>query len=149
MSGVAGMTKSPGGRITVDEVVDAQQALESLRNGYLTINSATGVALTAAQILQNKFLRRTGAAGGGIADTLPLAADLIAAAEAFGPFPVGSSFRFGIQDSVGQVITVTTNTGWTLTGTMTLASATFKEFIAIRTGAATMELLGIGAGGAI
>jgi hypothetical protein len=148
MSGVAGMTKSPGGKIVSDEVIEALQIFESTRNGHVTRSSATGIAITAAELL-SKVFRHT-SIGSAQNDTLPTVASVIAALEAYGPFPVGSSIRTQIQNSGGAFVITITNGGdanWTLTGTMTLAATTGKEFIITRTGAGTAELLSMGAGG--
>lgn len=99
------------------------------------IDSAVGVTLTAEQVASGDY-ERTGAAGGGIADTLPTAAQLVATLagnknlvtppgnELWGlqpfknvplewpgaPFSVigpGSTFRRIVRNNTGQVITMT------------------------------------------
>lgn len=99
------------------------------------IDSATGITLTGVQVAAGDY-ERTGAAGGGIADTLPSAQQLISALagnknivtppfnELYGlqpnrsvplqwpggPFAVlarGSTFRRIVRNNVGQVITMT------------------------------------------
>jgi hypothetical protein len=113
--------------------------------------TAVGTAtLTTAQIL-NGFLIGTPVAAA--AYTLPLAADLDAAVK----MDIGEAFEFHIRNDgvTGTVdhITVTTNTGWTLSGPMVIHQAnspaagesTFGHFIARKTAAAAFTLYRVGA----
>lgn len=92
--------------------------------------TAAAVTFTAAQVLGGLILRDP--AGAGRADLLPTAASLLAAIN--GPF-VGLSFEFTIRNTAdaAETITVTTNTGLTLSGTMTIAQNNSKRFLAVVT----------------
>src|SRR5688572_12643896 len=83
-----------------------------------TVTTAAAVTFTAAQVLGGLILRDPN--GGARADLLPTAASILAAIN--GPF-VGMAFEFTIRNTAdaAEAITVTTNTGLTLSGTMTIA----------------------------
>lgn len=89
----------------------AFQPGDNLANGTLPVtrNSNTGVTLTAAELLSG-YIKRTGAAGGGISDTLPTADALVAAMANLngGSFDslAGLGFEFLFNNTVGQTITL-------------------------------------------
>lgn len=91
-----------------------------------TISTAGVVAYTAAQVRGGLILRDPN--GAGRADTLPTAADLYVG---FGSPEAGQSFRFTIRNTAdaAETITVSTATGLTLSGTMTIAQNNSKDFI--------------------
>lgn len=117
-------------------------------NAAFNTNSGTGaLTLTAANITGGAAsvdLALTGAQSGGVNAQLPLVADMVAAMSVA---KIGGSFRLRvINEGSGQIITVTTNTGWTLTGTMTIANNTWREFIVTLTSltAATLQNVAVG-----
>lgn len=76
--------------------------------------------------------------------TLPTAAAIIA------NIPnaiIGSSYILRIINNNSGTATIVTNTGITLTGTATLLTVTSREFSVTMTGAATLTIVNIGAGG--
>ena len=91
-----------------------------------TLSTAGVVAYTAAQVRGGLILRDPN--GAGRADTLPTAATLYTE---FGYPEVGQSFKFVIRNTAdaAETITVSTATGLTLSGTMTIAQDNSKEFI--------------------
>ena len=95
-----------------------------------SINTAGVVAYTGAQIAGGLILRDCN--GAGRADTVPTAADLLAAIPSA---QVGQSIRFTIRNTSGGAtsITVSTATGVTLSGTMTIAQNNSKDFLAVFT----------------
>jgi hypothetical protein len=103
--------------------------------------TATATAtLSAAQITNGILLGSPGSSAA--AYTLPTAAVLDAA---LGNAKVGSAFDFAVINVDGSgsgVITVTTNTGWTLVGLMTVVATagTAQAFRARKTGAAAWSL---------
>ena len=114
--------------------------------GLIGFSSATteatagAVTFTAAQILGGIILRDP--AGAGRADLLPTATAILAALnDQFGQTKavVGTSFEFTIRNTAdaAETITVTTNTGLTLSGTMTIAQDNSKRFLAVVTGLST------------
>lgn len=107
-----------------------------------TLATAGAVTFTAAQILGGLILRDP--AGSGRADLLPTATDIIAA---LGPDPqTGESFEFTIRNTAdaAETITVTTNTGLTLSGTMTIAQNNSKRFLAVVTSNTTVTVYSLG-----
>jgi hypothetical protein len=98
------------------------------------------VTLTAAQITNGIIL---GSPSTTAAYTLPLASDLDALLT---NSKVGTVFDFRVINVTGSgVITVTTNTGWTLVGLMTITNAagTVRAFRARDTGDGTWTLYAI------
>jgi hypothetical protein len=96
-------------------------------------NAATNTAsftATQQQIMaaETTVLALTGTAGAGVALTLPTVAVLLATLTPQ-QAQVGSTIWLRIQNSTSQTVTVTTATGWTLNGTMTLSTATFRDFL--------------------
>ena len=100
------------------------------------VDSAT---LTAAQLVNGIIL---GSPSTTAAYTLPLVSDLDALMT---NAKVGTTFDFRIINVTGSgVITVTTNTGWTLVGLMTIiAAGAVRAFRARKTGDGTWALYAI------
>lgn len=115
---------------------------------YTTNSATTDVTLDAANISGGRAsvdLALTGALAAGSAVTLPTVANMLATMD--GP-TVGSSFRLRItnRSSANFAWTVTTNTGWTLAGTLTIAQNTWREFVVTitSTSAATAQSVAVG-----
>lgn len=102
------------------------------KNSAFNTNTATaGATLTAANVTGGSAtvdLAMTGTLGAGANAQMPTVAAMTLAMHA--P-TIGSSFRLRIcnQSSANFAWTVTTNTGWTLTGTMSIAQNTWREFV--------------------
>jgi hypothetical protein len=95
-----------------------------------TITTAAAVSYTAAQFIGGLILRDPN--GGARADLVPTAALMVAALP--GAF-VGQSVEFVIRNTAdaAETITVTTATGATLSGTMTVAQNASRRFLAVLT----------------
>jgi len=106
-----------------------------------TIATAAEVTYTPDQILQRFILRDT--AGAARADLLPTAAAMILA---MNKPAIGASFEFVIRNtaSAANSITVTTNTGLTLSGTMTIAQNNSRRFKLVVTGSAAVTIYSLG-----
>ena len=89
--------------------------------------TAAAVTYSVTQVLGGLILRDP--AGAARADLLPTAAALL---DAIPDAEVGTSFEFTIRNTAdaAETITVTTNTGLTLSGTMTIAQNNSKRFLA-------------------
>jgi hypothetical protein len=104
------------------------------QNTYSTATNTTSFTATAAQIcggVSTTLLNLTGTLASGQNITLPTAASLIPQLLSVGLVPqVGDSFELNILNSSSAAFswTVLTNTGWTLTGTMTIAQNTMRRF---------------------
>lgn len=105
------------------------------------VATAADVTYTAAQILSNIVLRDP--AGGARADLFPTAAAIIAALK--NP-QRGSNFRVIVRNTAdaNETITMTTNTGLTLSGTMTIAQNAQKEFLVVVTSSTTCSIYSMG-----
>lgn len=122
---------------------------DSSKMAAFNTNTATSAAtLTAANISGGAAtvdLAMTGTLAGAAVLTLPTVASLVAAIQS--P-TVGTSYRLRIiNESSGNFAwTVTTNTGWTVTGTMSIAQNTWRDFVVTLTSlaAATIQNVGVG-----
>jgi hypothetical protein len=113
-------------------------------------NAATAAAtLTGANIVgasTEVVLGMTGTFSGAAAITLPTVAALLVAQP---NFQTGASYILRIINiAAGFTLTVTTNTGWTVNGTATIASQSFRDFIVTVTSVAnaTATIQNIGSG---
>ena len=99
---------------------------------YNAAANTTGFTATQSQIMgaETTVLELTGTIGAGQALTLPTVATLLATLTPQQAV-VGSTIilRIGRGATGAFNWTVTTNTGWTLNGTQTIAQSTFRDFI--------------------
>jgi len=95
-----------------------------------TISAASDQTYTAAQLLGGLILRNC--SGGARADLLPAAADLVAAIPGCA---VGTAFEFTLRNTstAAETITVTVNTGVTISGTATVAQNNSKRWLIVVT----------------
>ena len=109
-----------------------------------TTLSAISVAGTADQNTTIAIINMTGTLGAGAAVTLPTVVDLDAIQNA----QVGDAYILRVINSSSGAFawTVTTNTGWTLNGTMTVAQNTWRDFIVQFNSTTTATLTTIGVG---
>jgi hypothetical protein len=157
--GIAGATPviadngSMPDQISLINAINAQNPWPA--TAYSIATNTTAFTASGAQIAegQETVLDLTGTLGAGAALTLPTVANLLAS---FTPNQqaVGSSIVLRVinHSSVAFTWTVTTNTGWTLNGAMTVAQSTFRDFIlnitAIgATPTATLTQIGTGTAG--
>jgi hypothetical protein len=99
-----------------------------------TITTASAVTFTAAQILGGLILRDPN--GAARADLMPTAADLVAILGGVDD-TLGIEFTIRNTADAAETITLTTNTGLTLSGTMTIAQNNSKRFLAVVTAIGT------------
>jgi hypothetical protein len=115
---------------------------------YNTNTATSGTTLTGANVTGGQLevvLNLTGTLGGGANAQMPTVANLVSAI----PNAVaGQEYKLRIinSSSASDTWTVTTNTGWTLTGTMTIAQNTWREFFVSLTtlSAAVLQQIGTG-----
>lgn len=123
---------------------------QQVYHAVATAPTANALALTGANIAGGSVktvLNLTAVLGAGAAADLPTVADLVAAMQAAGLNPVaGGSYELDIMNtSSGDFAwTITTATGWTLNGTMTVAQNTARKCIVTFASltAATLQSLG-------
>jgi len=106
-----------------------------------TVSTASAVTYTGTQIAGGLILRNTN--GAGRADLFPTASQLYSA---FGNPEVGQTFNVIIRNTAGaaETITMTTNTGLTLSGTMTIAQNNQKEFLGVFTSPTAVTIYSLG-----
>jgi hypothetical protein len=115
---------------------------------YNTNTATAGTTLTGANVtggIIEVTLNMTGTMGGDSNAQLPTASNLFAAI----PNPiVGVKYRLRVinSSSANHVWTITTNTGWTLNGTMTIAQNTWRDFYLALAASTTATLQNIGTG---
>jgi hypothetical protein len=116
---------------------------------YNTDTATDNVALAAAKVTGAEdlvVLGMTGVLGAGKNAQLPTVAAVVAA---MGRTPAaGSSYRLRVLNKSSGAFewTMTTNTGWTLAGTMTIAQNTWREFIVTFASATAATLQSVGTG---
>lgn len=150
-AGSVGIAMPPYAAATFIETdVGAWQAiLDGEPGAAFNSNTATASAtLTAANVTGGSAsvdLALTGTLGAAGAATLPLVTDLV---KSMWAAKVGDSFRLRVvnESSANFAWTMTTNTGWTLTGTMSIAQNTWREFVVTLTSltAATLQSVAVG-----
>ncbi len=121
---------------------------QAMGNAFTTVNSgATALTATAAAI-QGGILNRTGAPGGPVAETTPTAAQIIAALPPSIPEDGTYQFRFRyINNALGQTVTWTAGSGVTVTGTATIATSAWRDFlVTVENGGALVTFTNIGGG---
>ena len=133
----------PGLLSNVPQIVDARTyTLPYFGVTVATVTTAAAVTFSATEVLGGLILRDPN--GAARADLLPTASAIIGAIN--GPF-VGLGFEFTIRNTAdaAEAITVTTNSGLTLSGTMTIAQSNTKRFLAVITAVGGTN--GVAAGG--
>lgn len=98
---------------------------------YTAAANTSSFTLTQQQMMaaETTVLALTGTAGAAVALTLPTVATLISTLTP-SQLQVGSTIWLRIINvATTQTATVTTATGWTLSGTMTIATATARDFL--------------------
>lgn len=153
---------SPTGRETVridsGGAVEVQMSIATLAaisrsladNGYQTNALAASGLLTAANITggigvgSDVTLDLSGNPAGAANAQMPTVASLVAGVTSFNP---GQTYRLRIINGANSgTWTITTNTGWTLNGTMTIATGTCRDFYVTLTSATAAALQNIGGG---
>lgn len=110
-----------------------------------TADAGTTQTLTAAMISapNAQYVTHLSASGSTPSLTLPLAATLIAALP---NAQVGTSYILRFINTNSGTATIVTNTGWTLTGTLTLATNTTRDFLVTITSISAGTVTGVSVG---
>lgn len=114
--------------------------------GQLTSAATAGTAYVVPTAVLPRVQRLTSGASGGFTITLPGTVALIAAYGATAPSDGSFGVPFSIlNDGVGQTGTLTAgDSSTTLTGTMTIATNTRRDFFLTITGASTITVQNLG-----
>lgn len=102
--------------------------------GVSTVLAKTAAATLTAAELSNDVITYNGATANL---TLPLATDVDTSVSSA---KVNSSFQFNVVNTGSNTATIVTNTGWTLVGSMAVATAVSGQFLAVKTGTGTWSL---------
>lgn len=126
----------------------ASTSLALVQQAYNTNAATTNAVVTGAQITGGTVmttLNMTGTLGGAATLTLPIVANLVLAFPTAVP---GQTYQLRIMNSSSANFawTVTTNTGWTLNGTVAIAQNTWNDYIVTFTTLAAVTLRYIGSG---
>lgn len=139
------------GIVTVEALAGPASTVPQQKyNAVSTAPTTNNLDLTGAEISGGAVLTSlnlTAALGAGATATLPTVANLVTALDAAGITPVaGGSYELDVTNSSSGAFawTITTNTGWTLDGTMTVAQDTTRRCIVTFTSltAAVLQSLG-------
>lgn len=123
--------------------------LEGITDQYTAATNTAGFTATGAQVAGAPVLcvlDLTGTLAGAANLQMPTAAALVGAIS--GAF-IGQTYLLRVlnNSSANFVWTVTTNTGITLNGTMTLNQSTFRDFLVTLTSLTAVSLQNVGSGG--
>lgn len=149
VDGAPGANDMPGRLVfltTADTASSPTERLRITQQGVIAYNQAapatcnTSATITVAD-LTNRIITSTTAAA--VTMTLPTGTDTEGA---FSGLYNNFTFEFCVINTGSNTLTVTTNTGWTLTnnGNMAVAAGTTSRFAARRTGANTWSLYCVG-----
>lgn len=119
--------------------------LKGAQSVVATADSGSTQTLTAAMVSQNGSAEVYHLTTGGSAPslTLPLASAVIAA---LSDSVVGTAYYLRFINQNSGTATIVTNTGWTLTGTLTLATNTTRDFVVTVGAAQTLTAVCVGTG---
>jgi hypothetical protein len=114
--------------------------------------NTAGFTATQSQIMAAEMtVLNVSAITGAAAITLPTVATLLSTMTAQ-QAQIGSSVTLRVMNASLNTATMTTNTGWTLTGTMTIPTQTFRDFFvtisSVASATATLQDIGAGAAAA-
>jgi hypothetical protein len=129
------------------ELAAAGGEVPDVSSAYNAASSAVSFTATGAQISGGSaivVLDLTGNPAGAANVTLPTVAALVAALT--NPI-AGDSYNLRIKNSANSgTWTVVTNTGWTLTGTMTIATTVYRDFVLTLNSLSAATLQNVGGG---
>lgn len=148
----SGQTYTPDANGMV--LVDPRDVLYLLAQGFTlnnfpvaqriaTADNGTTQTLTAAMVSGAGNVVHVSSGGTTPSLTLPLAASVIAALPGMA---VGDTYVLRVINSNSGTATIVTNTGWTTSGTLTLATNTWRDFLIRKTAADALSITSIGTG---
>lgn len=132
-------------------LLGAAQNLEQASGmGFTSVADSTQVVTATAAAVCGGILNRTGAPGGAVVETTPTAALIITRLQALQcsvPFDGTYQFRFRyINNAMGQTTTWTAGSGVTVTGTATIATNAWRDFLVTIDSASSVTFTNIGGG---
>jgi hypothetical protein len=147
----AGPLPNPYVQVTAAQIAAlADQAPASPSVGYAALTATTNATLTAAQTQPGRdsivVVDMTGTAAAPSTLTLPTVAALVTALGA--DFVAGMSWLMRVinHNADNDAWTLTTAAGWTLTGTLSVAQSTYRDFVVTLTSATAGTVQDVGGG---
>lgn len=137
------LTKTAAATYTLVGISVTAQAVFGATAVVATADDGTTQTLTAAMVVGGNLTYHVTTGGTTPSLTLPLGT---AIDTALPDMRVGQSYVLRIINSNSGTATVVTNTGWTTTGTLTLATNTWRDFVVTKTGTGTYTLVSVGTG---
>lgn len=127
-----------------DDVKEVYNALNYLNEANVSAaDNGTTQTLTAAMVTGSGQVFHTSTGGATPTLTMPTAAAIIAAIPGF---QVGQAYVLRIINGNSGTATVAAGTGITTTGTLTLAAATWRDFVITYTGQGALSMVSVGTG---
>lgn len=137
------ITKTTTATYTMVGVSIHEQTFVNTEGFVATADNGTTQTLTAAMIVGGRKTYHVTTGGTTPSLTLPLATAMDTALPAMA---TGQSYILRIINSNSGTATVVTNTGWTTSGTLTIATNTWREFLIVDGGVATYTITSVGTG---
>lgn len=137
------LTRTGTGTYTFFGINVSNQSIFGVQALVATADNGTTQTLTAAMVSGGLQTYHTSTGGTTPSLTLPLGTDMDTALP---DIRTGESYVLRIINANSGTATVVTNTGWTLTGTLTLATNTWRDFVVTKTGTGTYTGVSVGTG---
>lgn len=138
------LTRTAAATYTFFGIDVVAQSINGTNAAVATADNGTTQTLTAAMIIGgDSFTSHLSTGGATPSLTLPLAS---AMDTALPDIRTGQSYVLRVINANSGTATIVTNTGWTLTGTLTLATNTWRDFIVTKTGTGTYTAVSVGTG---
>lgn len=119
-------------------------------NGFTSVASSSLTVTATAAAVCGGLLNRTGSPGNAVTETTPTATQIITQLQTLGcvvPFDGTYQFRFRyINNAMGQTVTWTAGTGVTVTGTATIGTSAWRDFLVTIDSASAVTFTNIGGG---
>lgn len=120
---------------------------QGARVGYTTVDSGSQTVTATAAAVAGGILNRTGSPGGAVTETTPTAAQIIAALPQSRLTDGTYQFWFRyINNSLGQTTTWTAGSGVTVTGTATIGTNAWRDFLVTVDSASAVTFTNLGGG---
>lgn len=137
------LTRTGTATYTLVGISNLPQAIFGVQALLATADDGTTQTLTAAMIVGGLQTFHQTLGGTTPSLTLPLGADMDTALP---DMRTGQAYTLRIINTNSGTATIVTNTGWTLTGTLTIATNTWRDFVITRTGTGTYTGKQVGTG---
>lgn len=137
------ITKSTTATYTMVGIGNYQQAFANAIGAVATADNGTTQTLTAAMVVGGNYTYHVSTGGTTPSLTLPLATAIDTALPAM---QTGQSYILRILNNNSGTATVVTNTGWTTSGTLTIATNVWRDFLVTKTDTATYTIASVGTG---